>query len=35
VPEGDTAVTKDGNPVEVNIMTADASAYVLRYEYDA
>lgn len=30
-----TAVTKDGDPVEVNIMTADASVYVLRYDFDA
>ncbi|GAB3172542.1 GntR family transcriptional regulator [Myceligenerans halotolerans] len=29
-----TAVTQDGTPVEVNIMTADASAYVLRYDFD-
>jgi GntR family transcriptional regulator len=28
------AVTADGTPVEVNEMTADASAYVFRYEFD-
>lgn len=30
-----TAVAKGGEPVEVNVMTADASAYVLRYDFDA
>jgi GntR family transcriptional regulator len=30
-----TAVEEDGTPVEVNAMTADASAYVLRYDFDA
>lgn len=30
-----TAYTADGRPVEVNQMTADASAYVFRYEFDA
>jgi len=28
------AVTSDGTRVEVNEMTADASAYVFRYEFD-
>lgn len=30
-----TAATDDGTPVEVNVMTADASAYVLRYDFGA
>lgn len=30
-----TAVTADGRPVEVSVMTADASAYVLRYDFEA
>jgi hypothetical protein len=28
------ALTADGTPVEVNEMTADAGAYVFRYEFD-
>jgi GntR family transcriptional regulator len=28
-----TAYTSDGQPVEVNEMTADASAYVFRYDF--
>jgi GntR family transcriptional regulator len=30
-----TAYTDNGDPVEVNEMTLDASAYVLRYDFDA
>jgi len=30
-----TAYTDDGRPVEVNEMTLDASAYILRYDFDA
>jgi hypothetical protein len=30
-----TAFTADGNPIEVNEMTLDASAYVLRYDFEA
>ncbi|WP_240643989.1 UTRA domain-containing protein [Antribacter gilvus] len=30
-----TAVTADGEPVEVNVMTMDSSAYVLPYDFDA
>jgi GntR family transcriptional regulator len=30
-----TAVTSDGEPVEVNRMTLDAAAYVVRYDFDA
>jgi GntR family transcriptional regulator len=30
-----TAFTDDGNPIEVNEMTLDASAYVLRYDFEA
>lgn len=30
-----TAYTADGTPVELNEMTLDSSAYVLRYEFDA
>lgn len=30
-----TAIGADGHPVEVNEMTLDASAYVLRYDFDA
>jgi hypothetical protein len=28
-----TAYTEDGNPVEVNEMVTDASAYVFRYDF--
>lgn len=30
-----TAYTHNGRPVEVNEMTLDASAYILRYDFDA
>ncbi|HEX9358355.1 MAG TPA: GntR family transcriptional regulator [Streptosporangiaceae bacterium] len=30
-----TAYTDDGRPVEVNEMTADASAYIFRYDFEA
>jgi GntR family transcriptional regulator len=30
-----TAFTADGNPIEVNEMTLDASAYILRYDFEA
>jgi GntR family transcriptional regulator len=30
-----TAFTEAGRPVEVNEMTLDASAYILRYDFDA
>jgi GntR family transcriptional regulator len=30
-----TAFTEDGIPIEVNEMTLDASAYVLRYDFEA
>jgi GntR family transcriptional regulator len=30
-----TAFTDDGDPIEVNEMTLDASAYILRYDFEA
>lgn len=30
-----TAFTEEGNPIEVNEMTLDASAYILRYDFEA
>jgi GntR family transcriptional regulator len=30
-----TAYTEDGRPIEVNEMTLDGSAYILRYDFDA